>query len=112
MWPRLAPPRRPHAAARIRIARPGRRPGMTPGPPPPRDDAAAPPAGRRGRRVLAALAGILAAAVGLGAAELVAGVVGTAGSPVLAVGNAAIALTPEPVKAFAIATFGTDDKTA
>ena len=37
---------------------------------------------------------------------------GTAGSPVLAVGNAAIALTPEPVKAFAIATFGTDDKTA
>ncbi|WP_206340154.1 molybdopterin-dependent oxidoreductase [Blastococcus litoris] len=66
----------------------------------------------RGRRALAALAGLLAAAVALGFAELVAGFVGPASSPVIAVGDAAITLTPEPVKAFAIRTFGENDKIA
>ena len=64
------------------------------------------------RRPLAALAGLVAAAVALGMAELVAGFIGPASSPVVAVGNAAIPLTPEPVKAFAIDTFGEQDKIA
>lgn len=64
------------------------------------------------RRLLAALAGVIAAAVALGVAELAAGFIGPASSPVIAVGNAAIPLTPEPVKAFAIATFGEKDKIA
>jgi DMSO/TMAO reductase YedYZ molybdopterin-dependent catalytic subunit len=68
--------------------------------------------GSRGRRPFAALAGLLAAAVALGAAELVAGLVGPASSPVIAVGDKAITLTPEPVKAFAIRTFGENDKIA
>ena len=70
------------------------------------------PAGRGTRRVLAALAGLLAAAVALGVAELVAALVGPAASPVIAVGDAVITLTPEPVKAFAIRTFGENDKIA
>ncbi|WP_205730086.1 molybdopterin-dependent oxidoreductase [Blastococcus sp. TF02-8] len=73
-------------------------------------DDAAPRAGVR--RSLAALVGLLAAAVALGVAELVAAVVGPASSPVVAVGDAAITLTPEPVKAFAIRTFGENDKIA
>ena len=68
---------------------------------------------RRGLRpALGALAGLLAAAVALGAAELVAGLVGAASSPVIAVGDAAITLTPESVKHFAITTFGENDKVA
>ncbi|TFV86485.1 molybdopterin-binding oxidoreductase [Blastococcus sp. CT_GayMR16] len=55
---------------------------------------------------------MLAAAVALGAAELVAGVVGPASSPVVAVGDAAITLTPEWLKQFAISTFGANDKVA
>ncbi|WP_324274677.1 molybdopterin-dependent oxidoreductase [Blastococcus brunescens] len=66
----------------------------------------------RGRRAFAALAGLLSAAVALGVAELVAALVGPASSPVIAVGDAAITLTPEPVKAFAIRTFGENDKIA
>ncbi|SOD94497.1 DMSO/TMAO reductase YedYZ, molybdopterin-dependent catalytic subunit [Blastococcus haudaquaticus] len=73
---------------------------------------ASPTGGARGRTALAALAGLLAAAVALGVAELIAGVVGVASSPVIAVGDAAITLTPEPVKAFAIRTFGENDKIA
>jgi DMSO/TMAO reductase YedYZ molybdopterin-dependent catalytic subunit len=65
-----------------------------------------------GRRWLGALAGLVAAAVGLGVGEMVAAVVGPQSSPVVAVGSAAIPLTPEPVKQFAIQTFGTHDKTA
>ncbi len=64
------------------------------------------------RRALAALAGLLAAAVALGVAELVAGLVGSAASPVVAVGDAAISLAPAAVKNFAVRTFGEDDKTA
>ncbi len=66
----------------------------------------------RRRRLLAALAGLLSAAVALGVAELLAGLVGPAASPVVAVGDAVITLTPEPVKAFAIRTFGENDKIA
>jgi DMSO/TMAO reductase YedYZ molybdopterin-dependent catalytic subunit len=57
------------------------------------------------------VAGVLAAAVAIGAAQLVAGLTAPASSPVLAVGQAAIDLTPEPVKNFAISAFGTADKT-
>ncbi|MCW2635073.1 MAG: molybdopterin-binding oxidoreductase, partial [Blastococcus sp.] len=64
------------------------------------------------RRGLAALAGLLAAAVALGVGELVAGLVGPASSPVIAVGDAAITLTPESLKHFAITTFGANDKIA
>ncbi|MGY1673624.1 molybdopterin-dependent oxidoreductase [Geodermatophilus sp. SYSU D00710] len=70
------------------------------------------PAGRGPRRLLAALAGLLAAAVALGAAELVAGLVGPGSSPVVAVGDAVITLAPEPVKRFAVTTFGEHDKVA
>ncbi len=66
----------------------------------------------RRRGLLAALAGLLSAAVALGVAELLAGLVGPAASPVVAVGDAVITLTPEPVKAFAIRTFGENDKIA
>jgi DMSO/TMAO reductase YedYZ molybdopterin-dependent catalytic subunit len=66
----------------------------------------------RQRRGYGALAGLLAAAVALGVGELAAGVVGPASSPVVAVGNAVIALTPESVKHVAITTFGQDDKVA
>ena len=65
-----------------------------------------------GRRPLAAVAGLLSAGVALGAAELVAGLVGPQSSPVVAVGDTVITLVPEPVKAFAITTFGEDDKIA
>jgi len=57
------------------------------------------------------VAGVLAAAVAIGAAQLVAGLTAPASSPVLAVGQAAIDLTPLPVKDFAISAFGTADKT-
>ena len=56
------------------------------------------------------LAGLLAAAVALGVAELMAGLTGVAGEPVIAVGGAAIDLTPVPVKDFAIQHFGSHDK--
>src|SRR5436309_2118928 len=66
----------------------------------------------RAPRVLpGAVAGVLAAAVAIGTAQLVAGLTAPASSPVLAVGQAAIDLTPEPVKNFAISAFGTADKT-
>ncbi|MCV2490238.1 molybdopterin-dependent oxidoreductase [Geodermatophilus sp. YIM 151500] len=75
-------------------------------------DGAGARAERRGRRRLAALAGLAAAAVALGVAELVAGLTGPWTSPVVAVGDAVITLTPEPVKQFAIDTFGEADKVA
>jgi DMSO/TMAO reductase YedYZ molybdopterin-dependent catalytic subunit len=56
------------------------------------------------------LAGLLAAAVALGVAQLVAGLTGPQGSPVVAVGGVAINLTPVPVKDFVIAHVGTHDK--
>jgi len=67
------------------------------------------------RRVLrlavrGALAGLLSAAAALGVAELVAGITGPLSSPVIAVGGVAINLTPVPLKDFAIAHFGSNDK--
>jgi DMSO/TMAO reductase YedYZ molybdopterin-dependent catalytic subunit len=70
------------------------------------------PAAPRQPRVLGALAGLVAAAVALGVGELVAGVLGPSSSPVVAVGNAVIALTPEPAKRAAIDVFGQHDKIA
>jgi DMSO/TMAO reductase YedYZ molybdopterin-dependent catalytic subunit len=58
-----------------------------------------------------AVAGVLSAAVAIGAAQLAAGLTAPQGSPVLAVGQAAIDLTPPPVKNFAISAFGSADKT-
>jgi DMSO/TMAO reductase YedYZ molybdopterin-dependent catalytic subunit len=56
--------------------------------------------------------GLITAAVALGVGQLVAGLTGSVGSPVVAVGGASIDLTPPPVKNFAISTFGSNDKTA
>ena len=64
----------------------------------------------RTSRLVGPLAGLLAAAVGLGVAQLFAGALHPAASPVYAVGQAAIDLTPPGAKNFAIGTFGTSDK--
>ena len=59
---------------------------------------------------VAALIGVLAVAVALTVGHLVAGFVGPSASPLLAVGNTAIDLTPLELKDFAVRTFGTYDK--
>ena len=71
-------------------------------------DTSRPPVGR----LLAALAGVLAAAVGLAVGELVAGVGRALASPVISIGNRVVDAVPQPVKQFAIDTFGTNDKLA
>ncbi len=58
------------------------------------------------------MTGLLAAAVALGVAELVASAIGPESSPLIAVGNGFIDLTPRPLKEFAIRTFGENDKNA
>ncbi|MEX1163001.1 MAG: molybdopterin-dependent oxidoreductase [Nitriliruptor sp.] len=58
----------------------------------------------------AALAGMLAAALGLGVGELIAAAVTGWPSPIVAVGDRVIETTPPPVTRFAIDTFGTADK--
>ena len=63
-------------------------------------------------RVAGAFLGLLSAAVALGIAQLVAGLVGGTSSPVIAVGSAAIDLAPPWLKSFAIETFGSHDKAA
>lgn len=63
------------------------------------------------RWLLPALAGLLTAALALGVAELVAGVIDAA-SPIVAVGGEVIDAVPTSVKEFAISTFGTNDKVA
>ncbi|MCE7011092.1 molybdopterin-dependent oxidoreductase [Kibdelosporangium philippinense] len=64
-----------------------------------------------GNSVLARIAvGVLAVAGALATGHLVAGIVGPNASPLLAVGNTAIDLTPSAVKDFAVRTFGTYDK--
>ncbi|GAB2824238.1 molybdopterin-dependent oxidoreductase [Lentzea nigeriaca] len=60
--------------------------------------------------VKAALVGLLAIIAALAAGHLVAAFVGLSASPYLAVGNAAIDLTPSWLKEFAVSTFGTADK--
>jgi DMSO/TMAO reductase YedYZ molybdopterin-dependent catalytic subunit len=69
------------------------------------------PAGRRPRRLAAIAAGLLAATVAIGVAQLVAGITGPDTAPVVAVGAAVIDLAPRPIKDFAITTFGEQDKT-
>ena len=66
--------------------------------------------GLLGAAAVGALTGLLAAAAAIGVAQLVAGLTGSAGEPVIAVGSAAIDLTPVPVKDFAIQHFGSHDK--
>ncbi|MCM3662197.1 molybdopterin-dependent oxidoreductase [Georgenia satyanarayanai] len=72
----------------------------------------------RRSRGAAALAGLVAGAVTLGAAELLAGLLSRATtvtgtpSPLLAVADAFVDLTPPWLKDVAVATFGTADKTA
>lgn len=62
-------------------------------------------------RAVAALTGLLAVVAALAVGHLVAGIlVAPSASPYLAVGNAAIDRTPNAVKDFAIAQFGTSDK--
>ncbi len=67
--------------------------------------------GLLGAAAVGALTGLLAVAAAIGVAQLVAGITGSAGEPVIAVGSAAIDLTPIPVKDFAIQHFGSHDKT-
>jgi DMSO/TMAO reductase YedYZ molybdopterin-dependent catalytic subunit len=61
-------------------------------------------------RLMGAVCGVLAAAVAIGIAQLLAGLSTPQASPVLAVGQAAIDLTPLPVKDWSTSTFGTNDK--
>jgi DMSO/TMAO reductase YedYZ molybdopterin-dependent catalytic subunit len=70
---------------------------------------------RRDRRAwrlagLGAVAGLLAAGAALGVGQLVAGLTGASGSPVVAVGQLQIDFTPPWLKNFAINEFGSDDK--
>ncbi len=71
------------------------------------------PLHRRARVNLAAgaLAGVAAAALGLGVAELVAGFLGRTATPVVAVGEAFIDRVPSWLKDLAVEWFGTADKT-
>src|SRR5580693_7036919 len=64
----------------------------------------------RRRAGLGAIAGLLAAATALGVGQLVAGLTGANGSPVVAVGQLQIDFTPPWLKNFAINEFGSDDK--
>jgi DMSO/TMAO reductase YedYZ molybdopterin-dependent catalytic subunit len=64
----------------------------------------------RPSRTVAALAGLVAAAVALAVAELLAGLNRSWRSPVLDVGDRVIDAAPPFVKEFAIDTFGTNDK--
>lgn len=57
-----------------------------------------------------ALAGIVSAAAFLAVAELVTLLVAPESSPILAVGSFVIDIVPQPIKEFAIATFGEADK--
>jgi DMSO/TMAO reductase YedYZ molybdopterin-dependent catalytic subunit len=66
---------------------------------------------RRPRARTGAVVGVLAAAVAIGAAQFAAGLGVPQSSPVIAVGQAAIDLTPPAVKDFAISAFGANDKT-
>ena len=68
------------------------------------------PGPARARPVAGALMGVATAAVALGVAHLIAGLIGREASPVIAVGSAAIDRTPEWLKSFAIRTFGSSDK--
>jgi DMSO/TMAO reductase YedYZ molybdopterin-dependent catalytic subunit len=57
-------------------------------------------------------AGLIAAATGLAAGELLSAMVDDLTSPIIGVGNRIVDLVPVPLKTFAIRTFGTHDKEA
>ncbi len=57
------------------------------------------------------MVGLLCGGVAIGVAQLVAGIIDPEASPIVAVGGAAIDMTPEWLKSFAIRTFGSNDKT-
>ncbi len=59
----------------------------------------------------AAAVGVAAAATAIALGEVVSAFTGPASAPALAVGSAAIDLTPTPLKEYAIRSFGTNDKT-
>jgi DMSO/TMAO reductase YedYZ molybdopterin-dependent catalytic subunit len=61
---------------------------------------------------VAGAAGVAAAAVALGVAEIVAVFTGSRSAPLVAVGGVVVDHVPGPVKDFATSTFGTQDKTA
>jgi DMSO/TMAO reductase YedYZ molybdopterin-dependent catalytic subunit len=63
------------------------------------------------RVVSGAIAGFLSGAVAVGVGQLVAGITGPSGSPVVEVGQLQIDLTPPALKDFAIREFGSHDKT-
>ncbi len=63
-----------------------------------------------GSRYAGSLIGVVSAAVAVGVGELVAAFVRPEASPVIAVGNAVILLTPESLKRPAIGSVGTNDK--
>src|SRR5262245_23982704 len=63
------------------------------------------------KRVLRpALAGFLAAAAGIAAAELVATIIRPEASPLITIGGTVIDATPTPLKEFAVRTVGENDK--
>ena len=70
------------------------------------------PLSKRSITVLGAIAGVVAAMVALGVAELIAGSSRSWRSPVIDVGDRVIDNVPPFVKDFAIETFGTNDKPA
>ncbi|XVQ88040.1 molybdopterin-dependent oxidoreductase [Microbispora siamensis] len=67
-------------------------------------------AGTRMPAWAAALTGLVAAAVALGAAQIVAGLIDPGAAPVVAVGGAMVDATPAGLKEWAIRTFGSNDK--
>ncbi len=67
---------------------------------------------RRSARALGAVAGLLSAVAGAGVSEALAAVLHGVTSPLLAVGNRAVDLTPRPVKEWAVETLGSHDKPA
>src|SRR6202012_2751480 len=69
------------------------------------------PAAARPRAWTGAISGLITAAVAMGIAQLIAGLTTPQASPVVAVGQCVIGSTPLPVKDWATATFGTNDKT-
>ena len=69
-------------------------------------------ASSRGSLIAAAAAGIVATVAAVAVGHLVAALLAPVGSPILAVGSALVDLAPQPLKAFAIDTFGDRDKDA
>ncbi len=61
---------------------------------------------------LGAILGLVSAGVAVAVGEVIAAFVRPAASPIIAVGNRFILLTPESVRRWAIREFGTDDKHA